>query len=415
MSRHPLQLLLIAPNCDGLDVGEAFVAHRWVEHLSAVAQVTLLTQTRAGRVPASLQLPQAEVIEWPELALPRRLERVTAMFKPGYPVFASRARRWIAEALRAGRRFDIIHQLTPLALRYATPAHGFGIPYVVGPLGGSLDTPKAFADECRSAPLFTRMREMDRFRLEADPWLRRSYRDAACIIGVAPYVRDLLSTIALHRFEVMSELGVDEPLPPLSQRPHSGRGLRLLHVARTVRTKGLRDAIRALALLSDLPGVTLTQAGDGEELAACKAEAERLGIADRIEFLGRVPRQQVEALYERSDIFLFPSFREPSGSVVFEAMRHGLPVIAAERGGPGHVVNDTCGIKVPVENPARFAQALAGAIRQCAVNPQRVARLSSGARARAVELGGWPGKIAWMMNLYETVLSEKTKKGAAAS
>ncbi len=145
------------------------------------------------------------------------------MLKPGYPVFAARARRWIGEALRSGRQFDIIHQLTPLALRYATPAYGFGIPYVVGPLGGSLDTPKAFAAECGSAPVFTRLREIDRYRLEADPWLRRSYRDAACVIGVAPYVRDLLRTIPLRRFEVMSELGIDEPLPPLAPAHACGR------------------------------------------------------------------------------------------------------------------------------------------------------------------------------------------------
>ncbi len=138
-----------------------------------------------------------------------------------------------------------------------------------------------------------------------------------------------------------------------------------------------------------------------------------LGVAHRVNFLGRIPREEVEALYEQSDVFLFPSFREPSGSVVFEAMRHALPVIAADRGGPGHVVDATCGIKAGVENPDQFAAALAGAIRQCAADPQRVARLSSGARARAIELGSWPGKMAWMMNLYETVLSENTKNGAA--
>jgi glycosyltransferase involved in cell wall biosynthesis len=414
MTTERLRLLLIAPNCDATDVGEAFVAHRWASHLSQAAEVTLLTQRRAGRLPASEQLPGIEVIDWPELALPRRLERVTAMFKPGYPVFAARARRWIGEALAAGRRFDIIHQLTPLALRYATPASGFGIPYVVGPLGGSLDTPKAFAAECGSAPLFTRMREIDRFRLEADPWLRRSYANADCVIGVAPYVRDILRSVPLRRFEVMSELGADEPLPCLRQRPRKPGELRLLHVARAVRTKGLRDAIRALALMGDLPGVTLTQAGDGEELAICKAEAEHLGVADRVNFLGRVPRDEVERLYEESDVFLFPSFREPSGSVIFEAMRHGLPVIAADRGGPGHVVTKACGVTVPVDGPSGFAAGLAQAIRRCAGSPDLVGEMSAAARERVIELGSWPAKVGWMMNLYQSILTRRTMSGAAA-
>lgn len=403
MSAPRLNILLIAPNCDGTDVGEAFWAHRWTEHLSGRANVTLLTQLRPGRTPASEQLPATRVVEWAEPVLPRRLERVTAMLKPGYPVFAARCRRWIGEELAAGRSFDIIQQLTPLALRYASPAARFGIPYVLGPHAGSLSTPRGFAEECRSAPLFTRLREIDRFRLEADPWLRRSFAGAACVIGVAPYVRDLLASIPLKRFEVMTELGIDEPLPPLRTRGVTP-GLKLLHVARAVRTKGLRDAVRAMALLKDVPGVVLTQAGDGEELHLCKAEAERLGVADRITFLGRIPRAEVETLYAASDAFLFPSFREPSGSVVFEAMRHGLPVITADRGGPGHVVDGSSGIKVPAEHPDQMARDLATAIRHMAQHPAELARLSAGARPRALELGAWPRKIDWLLDLYHTIL-----------
>ena len=413
MSKRRLDILLIAPNCDGTDVGEAFCAHRWVQHLSERANVTLLTQKREGRRPASAQLPNTRVIEWPEPVLPRSLERVRGMLKPGYPVFASRCRRWIGEVLKAGGRFDIIHQLVPLALRYASPAYGFGIPYVLGPHAGSLTTPKAFAEECRSAPLFTRLRAIDRFRLEADPWLRRSFAGAACVIGVAPYVRDVLRSIPLQRFQVISELGVDEPLPPARTRDDSP-GLKLLHVARSVRTKGLRDAIRALALLPDLPNVTLTQAGDGEELALCREEARRLGVENRVNFLGRIPRQQVEELYASSDAFLFPSFREPSGSVVFEAMRHGLPVIAADRGGPGHVVDSDSGIKVPVETPEQLAQDLAKAIRHLSSHPEERARLSAGARARALQLGSWPVKVDWLLELYHSILQEQDKTRRSA-
>ena len=45
-------------------------------------------------------------------------------------------------------------------------------------------------------------------------------------------------------------------------------------------------------------------------------------------------RAEVEALYESHDLFCFPSFREPAGGVLYEAMRHGLPVITTDRGGP---------------------------------------------------------------------------------
>lgn len=414
MTAHRLNVVLIAPNCDGTDVGEAFCAHRWVQHMSSLANVTLLTQTRPGRTPASAQLPQTTVVEWAELKLPRQFERVRGMLKPGYPVFAARARRWIGEQIKAGKHIDIIHQLTPLALRYASPAYGFGIPYVLGPQAGSLPTPPGFVEECRSAPLFTRLREIDRFRLSADPWLRRSFAGAACVIGVAPYVRDVLGIIPVQRFEAMTELGVDEPMPPLHEKEKTP-DLHLLHVARAVRTKGLRDGIRALAHLADLPNVTLTQAGDGEELSLCKREAERLGVAHRVNFLGRIPRQQVEELYASSDAFLFPSFREPSGSVVFEAMRHGLPIITSDRGGPGHVVSDSAGLRVKAESPEQLALSLATAIRHLADRPDERSCLAAGARRRALELGSWPRKAEWLLALYQSILQQQTTSRRTAS
>jgi glycosyltransferase involved in cell wall biosynthesis len=248
------------------------------------------------------------------------------MLKPAWPVFARHVRRWIeTAALTTGQSFDIAHQLMPQAARYASPLRHFDVPYVIGPLGGALDTPEAFRDEVVSAPIFTRLRALDSYRFRHDPWLRQSYSRAACVLGVAPYVKEVLGDLPLRRFESVLELGADDVAPPRARPVEPGK-LRVLHVGRAVRTKGLRDTVRALAHLSDLPGITLTSAGTGEDLDPCRAEAARLGVADRVRFLGRIPRDEVEALYESHDVFCFPSFREPAGGVLYEAMRHGLPV-----------------------------------------------------------------------------------------
>jgi glycosyltransferase involved in cell wall biosynthesis len=181
--------------------------------------------------------------------------------------------------------------------------------------------------------------------------------------------------------------------------------LKLLHVGRGVRTKGLRDAVRAMAALRDLPGVTLTSAGFGEEIALCQAEAQALGVADRITFLGRQPREAVEALYASHDVFLFPSFREPAGGVLYEAMRHGLPVITAARGGPDHIVDATSGIRIPVTDPKQFAADIATAIRGLATDPARVADLGAGAQKKVGREGLWPAKADRMVALYQSVLA----------
>ena len=155
------------------------------------------------------------------------------------------------------------------------------------------------------------------------------------------------------RFRPFLGIGID-CLPDDPERAFGRHGLRLLHVGRGVRTKGLRDVVRALACLGDLEGISLTSIGGGEDIAHCWTEAKALGVADRVSFLGRLPRAEIEDHYRESDVFVFPSFRESMGGVLYEAMRWGLPVVTVDYGGPGFVTDNTCAL--------RFADLNAGGI-----------------------------------------------------
>ena len=397
-----VRVLALAPYCDGTDVGEAWCAFQWVSNLAQRADVTLLTLKREGWTPPSSQLPNVEVVEWDELRPGPRFDRLNSMMKPGYIHYWVAAYRWIRRALAAGRCFDVAHQFTPIALRYPSPLACFDIPYVLGPLGGSLDTPPGFAHECQSASWFTRLRGIDRLRLRHDPLLKHTYAQAAAVVGVAPYVGEQLRFAEPQRFEVMSELGIAELAAECKSKPGSG-SLQLLHVGRGVRTKGLRDAVRAMAHLPANLRVHLHAAGQGEEIAICQQEAQRLGVADKITFHGQIPRADVERLYARADLFVFPSFREPSGSVVFEALRNGLPIITTNTGGPGFVVDDSCGIRLAAQDPDQLAEDLARAIGDLASNPQRLQQLAAGARERIAAIGLWQNKLDWLMKLYTDV------------
>ncbi len=405
-----MKVLLIAPNIDAADVGEAFVAYKWAQSLSAHAELTVLAFQRAGRPELEQQLPDARVVTWPEPAWARKHERLNAMLKPAWPVFAKCVRKFVRRALCDGERFDIAHQLMPQAARYTSPLRHFNMPYIIGPLGGALDTPAAFRKEAGSAPLFTRLRALDQMRLKYDPWLRGSYSGAACILGVAPYMREVLSDVPLRQFESMLELGIEEVSIAGTRMPASGT-MRVLHVGRGVRTKGLRDTVRAMAELKDLPKVTLTSAGGGEEIEICRAEAERLGVSDRVTFLGRISREKVEQLYACHDLFCFPSFREPAGGVLYEAMRHGLPVITADRGGPAWIIDETCGLRVPVTTPENFAKEISQRLRQMALDPEERCRLGRGARTKVAREGLWSVKAFGLIDLYKSTLAAQMGEG----
>jgi glycosyltransferase involved in cell wall biosynthesis len=404
-----LRVLLIGLTVDGTDVGEAFVAHKWAEALSAVADVTLLCLQTPGRKPVQEQLPTCRVVTWQEPAILLRMERFRAIAKPAWPLFAHCVRKWVRAAQRRGEHFDIAHQVVPQAMRNATPFLDLGIPFVMGPMGGSLSTPDTFAHEIESQSPFLKLRNLDAWRLRYDRRLRRTFQEAELVLGVAPYVGDYLAQfLTVRRFEPIFQFAAD----PCEVRPVHQRApgeLRLLHVGRGVRTKGLRDVVRALALLPHLPKVTLTSAGFGAEIENCRAEAERLGVADRVTFLDKVPRERVEELYATHDVFAFPSFREPMAGVFFEAMRWGLPVIGADRGGAQFLLDPSFAIKVPVENPDQFAKGLAEAIEQLAHNPQQVKALGEAAQTRLSDLGGWPELAQRVLGFYREALTASAR------
>lgn len=408
MSSGALRVLIVAPSLDGGDVGEVYSAFKWVEALSAVARVTVLASVRKG-IPLAKQLPLAETVTWQEPEfLYTRFERINAMAKLGLPLFNRQVRHWIRRQNWRDQGFDIAHQILPQAMRHSSPLRHLGIPYVLGPLGGGLETPPGFVEEVGTVSALTRLRALDRLRLRIDPHLRASYVNAAMLIGVAPYVRQNLERAGLGNLPFTSVLERGHgPLPELPDRQAKVGKLRLLHVGRAIRTKGLRDTVRAMALLHDLPEVRLISAGEGEDLEACRAEAAQLGVDDRVQFLGKISRSQVDAEYAAADVFCFPSFREPMGGVLFEAMEYGLPVITAAYGGPGFIVDDRSGLRLPVETPDQYASEIAAAIRTLAMDPARRLALGHGARARVAEIGTWQDKAQHTVSLYRSILEQR--------
>lgn len=331
------------------------------------------------------------------------------MLKPAYVVFYARARRWIRAALARGEHFDLAHQPVPVAVRYPSPVAGLGIPFVFGPVGGSLSSPPAFIAEEGTNPWYVRLRGLDGPRLRHDPLLRRTYQQAGCVLGIAPYMRDRLEGVGVRRFEVMSETGLVTLPDPVDRSGRQGP-VRLLYVGRLVRTKGARDAIRAVSMLPGLP-VRLDIVGDGCDRGACEALVRELGLGQRIRFHGWLPRERIDDFYRAADVFVFPSYREPGGNVAFEAMGHSLPLVVSDRGGPGTAVDDTCGIRVHPDSPGQYAQDLASALGRLVRDPAVRLALGEGARRRVEEIGLWDAKARQVEPIYAAVLAQEAGSG----
>jgi glycosyltransferase involved in cell wall biosynthesis len=132
-----------------------------------------------------------------------------------------------------------------------------------------------------------------------------------------------------------------------------------------------------LTALKKIPNAYLWLAGDGPSGPELKALAKRLGVADRVRFLGW--REDKAALFAAADVVIFPSRYEPFGTVTLEAWAYETPLVAAASAGPAGVITDEKdALLVPIED----ADALASAINRVLGDPGLAASLVANGRAK---------------------------------
>jgi glycosyltransferase involved in cell wall biosynthesis len=225
-------------------------------------------------------------------------------------------------------------------------------------------------------------------------------RNAAGIIAVSQALKDALVAlgIAADRITVLRN-GVDLQMFTPGDRDTARRelavaGRTLLSVGHLIERKGHDLTIAALPRLADC---RLLIAGEGSEHSRLKALASRLGVAERVRFLGAVPHDRLRSAYLAADALVLASSREGWPNVLLESMACGTPVVAsAIWGNPEIVSRPEAGVLMRSRSPEGVAEAvetLFGAL------PDRAAT-----RAFA-EHFSWEETTVGQIRLFEEILS----------
>src|SRR5437763_7592160 len=170
-----------------------------------------------------------------------------------------------------------------------------------------------------------------------------------------------------------------EPLPGDPPEPRDEPTI--CTVGYLIGRKRHRDVIAALALLPK--EVRWVAIGDGPERPFLQDQAERAGVASRIEWKGQLSPDDALRELSRCHAMAMPSQDEAFGVAYVEAMACGVPAIGcAGEGGPEEIAAAGAGmLRVPPREPAALAAAIAGALE----DGGRLATLSTAARRTAEE------------------------------
>ena len=243
------------------------------------------------------------------------------------------------------------------------------------------------------------------------PFLKRLVQSADAIILPTPAhftsSQQLSQWIARERTRVVP-FGVDYARfmyrPALSDEIRCRYDNRFLVFAlgRHVYYKGFEYLIRAMR---DVPEVRAVIGGKGPLTGQLASLARELGVADRIDFVGRIADADLPAYYHACDVFCMPSVEraEAFGIVQLEAMASGKPVLCCRLGNGVNWVNldGTTGLAVEPRDPA----ALAKALQTLRDDTELRSRLGRQARKRATEQFSLEAMARGTLDAYREALS----------
>jgi glycosyltransferase involved in cell wall biosynthesis len=212
---------------------------------------------------------------------------------------------------------------------------------------------------------------------------------------------------ARHRAKVKTMLGIGVSAADKVdgvQAPSRPEGFVVLFVALLRPLKGGSLALKTLQLLaqkrSDSKLIFIGGGSEGERLADL---ARRLGVGDRVQFLGGLARPQVLGWMQVADALLLPSLRDSGGQVLLEAMAQGKPVVCLDLGGPGEIVDAESGFKIHPGEPSQVVSELAAALDKLAASPSLRQAMGEAGRLRVHEQFDWEKRGERMMQLYREV------------
>ena len=222
---------------------------------------------------------------------------------------------------------------------------------------------------------------------------RKGFRGRACAIDLGTD----LSTFT-------PSTGGDSPEGRAPDAADQARGAVVGYAGRLDPAKGVDVLVRAAAIESTL---RVRIAGDGPERKALEALGDRLGIGDRVQFLGPLAPEALPDFYRALDALAVPSrttasWVEQFGRVALEAMACGIPVVVSDSGAlPGAV--DGAALVVPEGDPAALATALQQATSDAVVRSRLVAD-----GLRRAQASSWDEVATAYERLYQLAAHDRT-------
>lgn len=404
-----MRVLVSAYACEPGKGSEPGVGWNWVKLLSDKNEIWVLTREN-NRTTIEKELSEHPLpnVHFEYVDVPRWI----GFWKKGQRGVRTYYYLWQCFAIRKARqldcehRFDLGHHVSFVNDWIWTFLALSSLPYVWGPIGSHPRIPWKLLENHKS-----RLFDMGRFVFQCivrlmDPLLWLSTFRAKKIIFINKESLRLFPFrwLARNKATIEPAIGVEEDLQP--GRFAEKKNVTFLFMGRFVQMKCPHIALDAFMEASKANrDILLIMLGEGPMRSELKRRAHNHGISERVKFIPWLPRDEALSLMNESDVFLFPS-TEGGGMVVLEALALGKPVVCLDIGGPGEFIDETCGVKVAVDDYGEVVSNLSSALMRLSTDNILRRALGEGARRRAQDFA-WKNKGNLINSLYKEVAGDR--------
>jgi glycosyltransferase involved in cell wall biosynthesis len=306
--------------------------------------------------------------------------------------------------------FDMVHQLNMVGYREPGYLWKMKKPFVWGPIGGLENPPWSLLPSLGIKGLiFYTGRNI--YNVIQRNFSKRpkqaAKRNNASFIAATPGNHKLMNKLWHTNSEVICEVGQEnqgiEIVP--TKRISDKEPLKIIWSGQHTPGKNLPLLLDALEKVT-VP-FELHILGKGVMTNAWKKIVQNKGLVNNCVWYGWIERQKAIDTMSSGHVFCITSISDLTSTVTLEALSYGLPIVCLDHCGFAHVVNDSCGLKIPVTKPIEAINGFKNAIETFYFNEALRQKLAAGALVRSRDFS-WEGKIEKLNRIYTKLLSEDT-------
>lgn len=314
----------------------------------------------------------------------------------------------LVKRLCGDERVDIIHQITPIEFRSIGAYHKIpNTHFVCGPLGGGEYVPSGLRKYAFSNAYIECMRRILNGFYKIKYWANKQLTKCDYFLfanrETQKYMRGLIGGVAS---ELYFDNGIsDGEIAEKEKKPKkNGDKIVFLTAGRMAYRKGHRLLLDAIKRLPNEANCEFRFVGSGPELGKLKRICKKYGLEDRVVFTGKISYLEMKDEYDRADVFIMPSIRETTGSVLLESASRGVPVISIDRFGAPVLFDNSSAYFFGGKKADEYIESLANAIGNCMTSPSEICAKAENAE-KAVGSQTWEKKLIKYNAIYRKVLN----------